>query len=71
MNSSISSSQYCHHLMDIKKTSEYLGCTVNTLYSWASQKRIPYVKIGRLLKFSRQDIDHWIEEHKVKPFEYK
>ena len=70
MNNTLSSAQYHHHLMDIKETSEYLGCTVNTLYSWTSQKRIPYVKIGRLTKFDQMDIDAWIENNKVKPFTY-
>ena len=69
MNNTSSGAQYHHHLMDIKETSEYLGCTVNTLYSWTSQKRIPYVKLGRLVKFDRVDLDKWIEAQKVKVYE--
>jgi excisionase family DNA binding protein len=32
-----------------------------------SQRRIPYVKAGRLVKFDLKAIDAWIERHSVKP----
>jgi excisionase family DNA binding protein len=38
-------------LIDIKELSEYIGISINTLYGWVSQKKIPYCKIGRLTKF--------------------
>lgn len=38
------------------------------LYSWVSQRRIPFVKCGRLTKFDLKDkdIEQWIEENKIK-----
>ena len=56
------------NLMDILAAANHLGVTKNTLYSWVSQKRIPYVKIGRLVKFDRDDIDAWIESQKIEPY---
>ena len=52
-------------LITIKEASEYLGISVNTLYSWVSQKRIDYVKIGRLTKFDLRVIDKFIENNSV------
>ena len=54
--------------IDIRETADYLGCTVNTLYSWVSQKRVPHVKLGRLVKFDRVDLDKWIDDNKVKVY---
>ncbi len=58
-------------LMDMPTAAEHLGVTKNTLYAWVSQKRIPYVKIGRLTKFDERDIDNWIEERKVRAISYE
>ena len=52
-------------LITIKEASEYLGISVNTLYSWVSQKKIDYVKIGRLIKFDLKIIDKFIENNSV------
>lgn len=52
-------------LITIKEASEYLGISVNTLYSWVSQKKIDYVKIGRLTKFDLKVIDKFIENSSV------
>jgi len=52
-------------LITIKEASEYLGISVNTLYSWVSQKKIDYVKIGRLTKFDLRVIDKFIENNSI------
>ncbi len=52
-------------LLTVKEASEYLGIKVNTLYSWVSQKKIDYVKMGRLTKFDIRVIDKYIENHSV------
>ncbi|ALA60731.1 helix-turn-helix domain-containing protein [Nitrospira moscoviensis] len=46
---------------------EYTGLSVHTLYTMVSQRRIPYVKAGRLTKFDLKAIDAWIERSSVKP----
>ena len=53
-------------LLDIKDVAAYTGLSVHTLYTMVSQRRIPYVKMGRLTKFDREDLDKWIAEHSVK-----
>jgi len=56
-------------LIDIRELSEYTGLAVNTLYCWVSQRKIPFVKVGRLTKFDLRDIDRIIENNKVQPLD--
>ena len=55
--------------LSVKELAEYLGIKVNTVYSWTFQRKIPYVKIGRCVKFDINKIEEWIKEKEVKPFE--
>ncbi len=50
-------------LITVNEASNYLGISVNTLYSWVSQKKIDYIKIGRLTKFDLRVIDKFIENN--------
>ena len=56
--------------MDIATAAIQLGVTKNTLYSWVSQRKIAFIRVGRLVKFDQYDIDAWIDGNKVKPFDY-
>jgi excisionase family DNA binding protein len=53
-------------LLDIQQVAIYTGLSVHTLYTMVSQRRIPFVKLGRLTKFDREEIDKWIAGHSVK-----
>ncbi len=57
-------------LIDITELSEMIGVKVDTLYRWVSQKRIPYVKAGRLTKFDITAIDEWIKDMSVSCKDY-
>ena len=50
-----------------KEFAEYLGLPINTLRSWVWMRKIPYIKLGRTVKFDLRDIDEWIRERKVEP----
>ena len=52
-------------LINVNELSEYTGLSKNTLYSWVSQRKIPFVKCGRLTKFDLHKIEKWIEERSV------
>ena len=54
-------------LFSIREVAEYTGLSVHTLYTMVSQRRIPYVKVGRLTKFDREELDRWIIRQSVKP----
>ncbi|MFH1014747.1 MAG: helix-turn-helix domain-containing protein [Nitrospirota bacterium] len=52
----------------IKDCAEYLDVSINTLRSWVWMKRIPYVKMGRLVKFDLGEIESWLKDKKIKEF---
>ena len=52
-------------LINISELSEYIGLSTSTIYSWVSQRRIPFVKCGRLTKFDLERINDWIDESSV------
>jgi excisionase family DNA binding protein len=54
-------------LLTIQEASQYTGLSVHTLYTMVSQKRIPYVKVGRLVKFELEMLDKWIKRQTVMP----
>jgi len=41
------------NLINIQQTAEYLGLSVGTIYQWRSQHKVPYIKVGRRVKFKR------------------
>ncbi len=53
-------------LLNIKEVADYTGLSPHTLYTMVSQRRIPYVKLGRLTKFDRYELDRWIASRSVK-----
>lgn len=53
-------------LLDIREVATYTGLSIHTLYTMVSQRRIPFVKLGRLTKFDRYELDRWIAAHSVK-----
>jgi len=56
--------------LGIKEMSEYMGVRENTLYAWVYQKKIPYTKIGKLVKFDLQKIESWLQQKSVKPIHW-
>jgi len=57
--------------MNAQELSNMLGISVNTAYSWVSQRKIPFVKCGRLTKFDVQKIEEWIKENSVEEKEFR
>ena len=54
-------------LIDIKAAAHYTGLSTHTIYAMVSQRRIPYVKVGRLVKFDIGLLDAWIKQNTVMP----
>lgn len=54
-------------LLDIGEVAEYTGLSIHTLYTMVSQRRIPFVKVGRLTKFDLPLLDKWLMQHTVMP----
>jgi len=53
-------------LLNIKQLSEYLEVSVNTIYSWVSRGKIPFIKLNGIVRFQLDDINTWIDRGKMK-----
>ncbi len=56
-------------LLTVQEASHYLGISVSTLYGWVYQRRIPFVKVGRALRFDPRDLEAFVEAHKQHPWQ--
>lgn len=54
-------------MMDIHELARELRLSESGIYQMVSQKRIPFVRIGRSLRFDTDEIKKWIESKKVTP----
>ena len=46
-----------NHLIDINELSQRLSIKKGTIYNWVYFRRIPFVKMGRALRFRPEEID--------------
>ena len=60
-----------NRLITVKEAAEYIGLSPDTIYTMVSQRRIPFVKVGRLTKFDLGLLDTWIKQHTVMPMPSK
>ena len=54
-------------LVTIREAARYLSVSVSTLYGWVWQRRIPFVKVGRALRFDLDDLREFVEGNKQRP----
>lgn len=54
-------------LLTTEQAADYLGVTPRTLEVWRCVKRhtIPYIKVGRLVKYRQADLDAWLASRTV------
>ena len=58
-------------LLNVNEMAETLGIKVNTLYSWVYSRKIPYLKVGRLVRFDLTDVREWLKNSRVEPWKDK
>lgn len=51
-------------LLTAKELSLILKCSESTIYHWVSDEKIPYRKLGNMLRFNSDDISKWLETKK-------
>ena len=51
-------------LLTVDQAAEYVGLSRSTLYQYASARIIPSLKLGRLLRFDRVDLDAWVDSRR-------
>jgi excisionase family DNA binding protein len=52
-------------LIDFEEARRFLGIQKSTLYDWIHQQKIRYVKVGRLVKFHREDLIKFVDTNTV------
>jgi excisionase family DNA binding protein len=48
-------------LLTVEETSKILNVKKETLYTWAYRRQIPSQKVGKALRFRRDDIEAWLK----------
>ncbi|MDA8061599.1 MAG: helix-turn-helix domain-containing protein [Actinomycetota bacterium] len=52
-------------LLTIDQLAEQLGITTRHVRRLIAERRVPYVKVGRLVRFDEEEIKAWLDEHRV------
>jgi excisionase family DNA binding protein len=53
-------------LLTPEEVSDLTGLSVETLAQWRSQKKhFPFIKLGRLVRYDREDVDRYFETCRV------
>ena len=50
--------------LSVDGISQYLGVSKETIYRWVAKKIIPAYRVGKLWKFSLEEIEHWVRAEK-------
>jgi len=53
-------------LITAKEASQYLSLSIETIYRMASQKKLPYLKVGDRILFDLKTLDKWIDKRLIK-----
>lgn len=52
-------------LYDVADAAAYIGIKPGTMRNWLSVRRLGHVKIGRLTKVPKSELDRYIAEHTI------
>ena len=55
-----------NRMLKIDDVVSKLGVSEPTLRLWIRKQAIPFVRVGKLIRFEPSDLDKWIESRKVK-----
>lgn len=50
-------------LMTVEEAASYLRLAPWTLRHWVCQKKIPYVRLGRTVRFRRKDMERFVSQN--------
>jgi excisionase family DNA binding protein len=53
------------HLLSIDELAEHLGVTVRHLRRLIAERRVPYLKVGHLVRFDPAEITAWLDGRRV------
>jgi excisionase family DNA binding protein len=67
MSTSAQSRVVAAGLWDYGQAAHYLHASENTLRKYVSQRRIPFIKIGRAVRFDPERLMEWAQGQAVEP----
>ena len=51
-------------LIDVPALAERLGTTERFIRRLTAEDRVPFLKIGKFVRFDPKEIDHWVNAHR-------
>jgi excisionase family DNA binding protein len=52
-------------LVNVNEAAQFLAVSPSTLYGWVWQRRIPFVKVGRAVRFDMADLERFISQNRI------
>ena len=49
-------------LLKPEEAAQMLGVSIHTLYGWTSSRKVPFRKVGRLLRFNGPELEAWTRQ---------
>lgn len=55
-----------NRLLNVQDAAQYLAVSVSTLYGWVWQRKIPFVKLGRAVRFDLVELERFIDGKRIR-----
>lgn len=52
-------------LVNVNEAAHFLAVSPSTLYGWVWQRRIPFVKVGRAVRFDMADLERFVAQNRI------
>jgi excisionase family DNA binding protein len=52
-------------LVNVSEAAQFLAVSPSTLYGWVWQRRIPFVKVGRAVRFDMADLERFVTQNRI------
>jgi excisionase family DNA binding protein len=52
-------------LVNVNEAAQFLAVSPSTLYGWVWQRRIPFVKVGRAVRFDMADLERFVAQNRI------
>jgi len=53
-------------LLNVQELARWLNIKESTIRKWVCYRKIPYISVGRAVRFRREDIDQWLQDRSFK-----
>ena len=56
-------------LMSVRELAAYLQVDMSTIYLWSQRGQIPAMKVGKMWRYRRSEIEEWLNQRRSQPTE--